>query len=1078
MVLPIRGLSSRASRGRSSSSDRSGSSSRFSRSRRRSESSGRSSSRSSSRGGHSESSEELSGIRPGERRASGRFARRSRSRSASVDSSRRGGGGKENRIARKKDALFRNYSKFMGRSRNSMSRRRRDDPQDRARQDFARIEDGGAPHHSSLQRAASRSPHDATRPFLVPPSQALSPRSDIWFAFAITSCAAVSSFAQLIKGASYKGSSADKFALSVTAISFAIGVVCAGGMRYAPFRNGFTSCLGGRRPSRRNTNFVQLILQQLQITPEIVTLSLLSLLWLFAIPTIANGSVQDLTLAVSGGDIWNANLFYSSWASVLLCWYLLVEVCTLPDKGGTVPRHPPLNSNYRGWNGNALSKRWTLVLLSSCVILSSTVKIYTGPMCSGSILKSTDYCSRALAGIMLGGFFQFVLCLGVGIVCRLASMKASTAFLNFAMKNKVTFSMAVISLLIQSINVGILTSPTGGGPATSSGSVYFASWMGFVLVFEMCLRYVEFFSTYGADGTRVLEDAVARRSTGGDGASTNGSEYSRRRRRRSHSPQQLPQLEQQPVMMIRNGSLGSSKRTVSTSDSEEHPVILQIVSDHPPPSTQAIGPNRGPPASSDISPMEPPDAFSIGSAPRRDPDNSSSGGGVSKFKSPREAFSRASSKGSSTKNPDGYYLEAAAAFGQQTSFHVDKLEELDQSKQQIHAEPVVQRRSKSPKLRNNVPTAKKGSSHRLTSLEEMSNEKSSPSTTAPEIESIKTKSPSISSSRPSSAGRPKSRGKPTTASRASSRQSSAARPNSRDRSRYNDSSSGTNDPPPTISDCDTTSEYEQPRKIASQKNSHRNSRHGSKKSSTSGTKSGASRGPPPPPFHRNNDTPNSGNAMPLQSVNTYSIPNFDMSEPTIDVEPTAQERKSSRKTMPNHSMMESDDIQESNSTESNDYGKKWSDSTEAEKTLQRSSSDENPSSHESHKDHVDDIVAAALAYAEKSHCEDGVRSTSAASSHRQQPHQRRGTHDESIHSFYSHSQAQSLGTPGQSSVEDMVARALSQAGDKVKGQRGAAAVAGQNKNPPTRLMSMESSMYSEYSERSGDSVELDGQFNC
>ncbi|KAL7484684.1 hypothetical protein ACHAW6_010313 [Cyclotella cf. meneghiniana] len=1062
MVLPIRGLSSRTSRGRSSSSERSGSSSRFSRRRRRSESSGRSSSRSSSRGGRSQDST-LSGIKPSERRGSGRFMRRrSRSRSTSVGSRRRGVD-EENRIGRKKDALLRNYSKLIGGSR--ASRRR----------DYPRIEDGGT-RSERLPHSPSRSPRDVTRSFLVPPSQALSPRSDIWFAFAITSCAAVSSFAQLVKGASYKGSAADKYALSVTALSFAIGTLCAGGMRYAPFRNRFTS--EPRRPSSRNNNVIQIILQLFHITPEIMTLFILALLWLFAIPIIANGSVQDLTLAVSGADIWNANLFYSSWASVLLCWYLLVEVCTLSDKAGTIPRYPPLNSDYRGWNGNALSKRWTLIVISSCVILSSTLKIYSGPMCAGSILKSTDFCTRALAGIMLGGLFQFILCLGVAVVCRLSSMKnySFTGFLNFSTKNKVTFAMAVISLLIQSINVGVLTSPTGGGPATSSGSVYFASWMGFVLVFEMCLRYLEFFSTYGADGTRVLEDAVARRAHVDDVASVNGSDYSRRRKRRSRSPQQLPQLEQQPLMMIRNGSLGSSKRTVSTSDSEEHPILLQIVSDHPQPSAPA----RGPPASSDVSPKEPPDSFSIGGAPRRmDPDNSSSGGGASKFapKSAGEGLSRASSKESSTKNPEGYYLEASAAFGQQTSFHVDKLEELDHSKQQIHAEPVVQKRSKSPIMKKNVPAARKGTSHRLTSLEEMSHEKSSPSTQDHEIESIKTKSPSISSSRPSSTGRPKSRGKLSSASRASSRQSSAPRPNSRDRSRYNDNSSGTHDPPPTISDCDTTSDHERPPKNIAQKSSNRPTRRGSKKSSASGTRSRVSRGPPPPPFHRNNDTPNSGTGMPLRSVNAYISPNFDMSEPTIDVESMAPERKSSRKAMPQNSMMDSDDIQDSNSTESYEYGKKWSDSTEANKTLQRSSSNENPSSHESNKDHVDDIVAAALAYAEKSHCEDGVRSISAASSNKQLP-QRRTAHEESIHSFYSHSQGQSLGTQEQSSVEDIVAKALSQAGDMVKGQRGAPAAGGQNRNMPTQRKSMGSSMYSEYSEGSGDSIELDGQFNC
>ena len=48
---------------------------------------------------------------------------------------------------------------------------------------------------------------------------------------------------------------------------------------------------------------------------------------------------------------------------------------------------------------------------------------------------------------------------------------------------------------IQTFNAYLLTSPTGGGPGNISGALYFGSWLGFVLSFELCLRYLELFST-------------------------------------------------------------------------------------------------------------------------------------------------------------------------------------------------------------------------------------------------------------------------------------------------------------------------------------------------------------------------------------------------------------------------------------------------------------------------------------------------------------------------------------------------------------------------------------------------------
>jgi hypothetical protein len=229
-------------------------------------------------------------------------------------------------------------------------------------------------------------------------------------------------------------------------------------------------------------------------------------------------------------------------------------------------------------------------------------------------------------------------------------------------------------------------------------------------------------------------------------------------------------------------------------------------------------------------------------------------------------------------------------------------------------------------------------------------------------------------------------------------------------------------------------------------------------------------------------TPNSMGRIPLHSVSTFSAMNLDVSEPTLEhfdpPIPTVSNAKAARVSMPSKPYQgDNYGLKDSNSTSSYDYGKKWSDSTDAAKTQNRNTDDENPSSSDDEgKNQVDDIVAAALAYAEKSHCEDGVRSYSNSTVSQA----RKGSaFNESIHSFYSRSDGPSLGEPSEG-VDDMVARVLSEAGDAAQKKRSIATLAGQTKLLPPRShrSSMESSMYSQYSEESGPSLMLDGQFNC
>lgn len=218
---------------------------------------------------------------------------------------------------------------------------------------------------------------------------------------------------------------------------------------------------------------------------------------------------------MAGYDIWNANLFYSSWISFLLCGYLWIEVFTLHDRGGTtiIALHRQSRDDYgdirEAVPTNALTKRWSFLLCTALILMSSSITTYTSPVCQGKILKSTSYCKLALTGIIVAGVFQLFITFCVGLVYQLSYMSRSngsngsnrdnTTILTIRQRNLLASVAAFTSLILQIINTAVLTSPMGGGPGNISGTLYFACWLGFVLSFELCLRYVDLYSTAPRD---------------------------------------------------------------------------------------------------------------------------------------------------------------------------------------------------------------------------------------------------------------------------------------------------------------------------------------------------------------------------------------------------------------------------------------------------------------------------------------------------------------------------------------------------------------------------------------------------
>lgn len=281
-------------------------------------------------------------------------------------------------------------------------------------------------------------------------------------------------------------------------------------------------------------------------------------------------------------------------------------------------------------------------------------------------------------------------------------------------------------------------------------------------------------------------------------------------------------------------------------------------------------------------------------------------------------------------------------------------------------------------------------------------------------------------------------------------------------------------------------------------------------------------GPPPPPFRRSvpthqqqpdlyDDASQYSNSAPVRSIHTNKGSNGDadtiVSDPTLDaglesVGPSPREKSRSRSRSGSRGGKKNKRISEKykESSSTNSYDKKFSDETE----LQQTSSDDNPSSHSGGGGNkvVDNIVAAALAYAEKAHGESdshGVPKppapmrSSSSSNNQQRPTMKgrdpsnaqfmyrastTGTgNDESssIHSFYTESEAggggkkggaksHSTGNPrytgpgGAAPVDDLVAKALSHAQGQIQSNKTAASA--QHRQVPTMKMERTKSEYS------------------
>lgn len=178
---------------------------------------------------------------------------------------------------------------------------------------------GGAnyftPHNSSsnnrprLTNRLKRLHNPNGSEWILPINYKYNTRVDIWLLLSISSCAALSSIGLVFSSSNTTGieiGNSPKNALSTCILSFIISLIISIGLRYAPLRMGLTTNIMplptlssyNNHLSSRHSNSKrclrkgqQLLLYKMNVTYELLLLSLLCLLWIIALPIIVNGEV-------------------------------------------------------------------------------------------------------------------------------------------------------------------------------------------------------------------------------------------------------------------------------------------------------------------------------------------------------------------------------------------------------------------------------------------------------------------------------------------------------------------------------------------------------------------------------------------------------------------------------------------------------------------------------------------------------------------------------------------------------------------------------------------------------------------
>ena len=179
--------------------------------------------------------------------------------------------------------------------------------------------------------------------------------------------------------------------------------------------------------------------------------------------------------AMAGLSVMINNMFYGCWISFGLLSFLFGSAIASFHAKGVVGQGAGRSQS------SITTVLWTMHLLFTLCVLSSTISIRSNPLCHG-MLETTSACQNVSAAFILS-IFNIPICMA----CLL------NVFSFLRVKDAVLVKMhgasASLSLVIQTTTTGLVTTP--GGLASNPGNLFFSTWANTLLSLIILLQCIE-----------------------------------------------------------------------------------------------------------------------------------------------------------------------------------------------------------------------------------------------------------------------------------------------------------------------------------------------------------------------------------------------------------------------------------------------------------------------------------------------------------------------------------------------------------------------------------------------------------
>ena len=164
----------------------------------------------------------------------------------------------------------------------------------------------------------------------------------------------------------------------------------------------------------------------------------------------------DNNIAVAGNLVVNANLYFFSWISFVVC--VILTLSLLQETFGIDARQ-----------ADGKQTRWFFLFASSLVVMGSSTRIYNFRDSPCEAFDDKEFCKRTKFGISLG-----VISCVAALAMTMAIFKHMTAAI-------MELGASTFLLILWTFGVGFITFGGGSSPGSSIGNLYFSTWISFII---------------------------------------------------------------------------------------------------------------------------------------------------------------------------------------------------------------------------------------------------------------------------------------------------------------------------------------------------------------------------------------------------------------------------------------------------------------------------------------------------------------------------------------------------------------------------------------------------------------------